>query len=164
MTGAMTSSPHPAGLGSELGEGARIGSCVVDLWIRDGGMGALYLGHHPVTGAKVAIKVLTTRYRADPEVTARFDREAEVMGRLAGAAQVVHIHDAGVDPHGRRVLVMEWVEGENLEERIDAMIASKAALADEVLSADGASRLTEMNDDELLATVRLDLRSAVGGA
>jgi superfamily II DNA or RNA helicase len=64
----------------------------------------------------------------------------------------------------KNVLVHKFVCRGTLEERIDAMIASKSSLADEVLSADGAARLTEMSDDELMATVRLDLRSAIDGA
>src|SRR5690606_30214829 len=52
------------------------------------------------------------------EMVARFDREAEVMGRLAGHAHVVHVYDAGTLADGRPYLVMDWIEGPNLGERI----------------------------------------------
>ncbi|MCX4243993.1 DEAD/DEAH box helicase [Paraliomyxa miuraensis] len=64
----------------------------------------------------------------------------------------------------RNVLVQKLVCRGTLEERIDAMITSKQALADEVLSVDGAAALTEMSTEELMATVRLDLGSAIHGA
>jgi non-specific serine/threonine protein kinase len=64
----------------------------------------------------------------------------------------------------RNVLVHKLVCRGTLEERIDAMIASKQALADEILAVDGATRLTEMSTEELMRTVRLDLEGAVHGA
>jgi superfamily II DNA or RNA helicase len=64
----------------------------------------------------------------------------------------------------RNVLVHKLVCRGTLEEKIDAMLRDKQALADEILAADGAARLTEMSDDELMRTVQLDLRRAVDGA
>lgn len=64
----------------------------------------------------------------------------------------------------RNVLVHKFVCRGTLEERIDAMIAAKSALAAEVLSTDGAAQLTEMSNDELIATVSLDLGSAIDGS
>jgi superfamily II DNA or RNA helicase len=63
----------------------------------------------------------------------------------------------------RNVLVHKLVCRGTLEERIDAMITSKQALADEVLAIDGAAHLTEMSTEELMQTVRLELGSAVHG-
>ncbi|MDO8541496.1 MAG: DEAD/DEAH box helicase [Opitutaceae bacterium] len=64
----------------------------------------------------------------------------------------------------RNVLVHKFVCRGTIEERIDALIAQKQALADSVLGADGGAEklLTEMSNDELLRFVALDLK-AVGG-
>jgi len=60
----------------------------------------------------------------------------------------------------RNVLVHKFVVAGTLEERIDALIASKQDVADAILS-DGAEKsLTEMSDAELLDFVRLDLDRA----
>ena len=64
----------------------------------------------------------------------------------------------------RNVLVHKFVCRGTIEERIDALIAQKQALADSVLGADGGAEklLTEMTNEELLRFVALDLK-AVGG-
>ncbi len=61
----------------------------------------------------------------------------------------------------RNVLVHKFVCRGTVEERIDALIESKVALARGVLEVEGGALLTELDDRELLALVRLDLESAV---
>ena len=61
----------------------------------------------------------------------------------------------------RNVLVHKFVCRGTLEERIEAMLAGKQGLADEVLADDGSQRLTEMGTDDLLRVVSLDLRAAL---
>lgn len=48
-----------------------------------GGMGTVYLGRSPA-GTLVAVKVIRADHGADPAFRARFRREAEAAGRLAG--------------------------------------------------------------------------------
>jgi non-specific serine/threonine protein kinase len=63
----------------------------------------------------------------------------------------------------RNVLVHRFVCRGTLEERIDAMLTGKRAVADALLSgggADGAAVLTSMSDEELLSAVSLDLGRA----
>jgi non-specific serine/threonine protein kinase len=65
----------------------------------------------------------------------------------------------------RNVLVHKFVCRGTVEERIDAMISDKRAVAEQILDADGSPRLTEMSDDDLLKFVALDLnRAAADGA
>ncbi len=60
----------------------------------------------------------------------------------------------------RNVLVHKLVCRGTIEERIDKLIASKRALAEEVVG-DGAGKLlTEMSNAEILKLVTLDLASA----
>ena len=63
----------------------------------------------------------------------------------------------------RNVLVHKFVCRGTVEEKIDAMIESKKALADDLLAESGSGEinLTEMRDDELLRLVALDLNAAM---
>jgi SNF2 family DNA or RNA helicase len=62
----------------------------------------------------------------------------------------------------RHVLVHKFVCPGTIEEKVDALIAQKRALVDDLLSGDtGAEKLlTEMSNAELLDLVRLDLNAA----
>lgn len=60
------------------------------------------------------------------------------------------------------VLVHKFVCRGTVEERIDAMIADKRAIAEQILDAEGSPHLTELSDDELLKFVSLDLTRATG--
>lgn len=61
----------------------------------------------------------------------------------------------------KNVLVHKFVCKGTVEERIDALIAGKQRLSDQVLAGGAESKLTEMSNDELLALVSLDMQSAV---
>jgi hypothetical protein len=61
----------------------------------------------------------------------------------------------------RNVVVHKFVCRGTIEERIDALMASKRALADAVVDAGAEVRLTELGDEELMRLVALDLRTAV---
>jgi len=57
----------------------------------------------------------------------------------------------------KNVLVHKFVCQGTVEEKIDALIAEKTALAGDILQGSGETLLTEMDDRELLALVSLDL-------
>ncbi|MGD0674032.1 MAG: DEAD/DEAH box helicase [Polyangiaceae bacterium] len=61
----------------------------------------------------------------------------------------------------RSVLVHKFVCRGTVEERIDALIASKQALSAAVVEAGAEARLTELSNDELMRLVHLDLTSAL---
>ena len=61
----------------------------------------------------------------------------------------------------KNVLVHKFVCRGTVEERIDALIAGKQQLSDEILSGGAESALTEMSNEELISMVSLDMRSAV---
>ena len=63
----------------------------------------------------------------------------------------------------KNVLVHKFVCQGTVEEKIDALIEEKTALAKDLLEAGGERLLTEMSDGELLATVALDLGRARTG-
>jgi serine/threonine protein kinase len=55
--------------------GKRIGNCTVQRKLGQGGMGAVYLAHHPGLNKAVAIKVLPGDLASNPEFKERFFRE-----------------------------------------------------------------------------------------
>jgi superfamily II DNA or RNA helicase len=61
----------------------------------------------------------------------------------------------------KNVLVHKFVCQGTVEEKIDAMIETKKALSDELLTGSGEITLTEMKDNELLRLVALDLNAAM---
>ena len=62
----------------------------------------------------------------------------------------------------RNVLVHKFVCRGTVEERIDAMIRDKQAVADQILNQESEVRLTEMSNDELLRFVTLDIERRDG--
>jgi hypothetical protein len=78
--------------------------------IGEGGMGRVYLGHHPVLDVDVAVKVMHAN-RAD---RARFLTEARLAAKVHHE-NIVRILHAG-DERGYRFLVMEFVSGSNLKQ------------------------------------------------
>ena len=61
----------------------------------------------------------------------------------------------------KNVLVHKFVCRGTVEERIDALIAAKEQLSEEILSGGAEASLTEMSNEELISMVKLDLNSAV---
>jgi non-specific serine/threonine protein kinase len=64
----------------------------------------------------------------------------------------------------KNVLVHKFVCIGTVEERIDALLSGKKALAEDLLEGGAEATLTELSDEELLATVGLDLGRALAGA
>ena len=82
-----------------------------------GGMGTVWMANHVrLPGKQVAIKLLHADI-ADEESLARFRREAEIASRL-GHPNIVDVHDFNALPDGTPYLVLEYLDGESLDERI----------------------------------------------
>ena len=84
--------------------------------IGEGGMGALYLAEETSLGRRVAIKVISHRIAGDANSTARFLREARTLATIEHS-HVVRVYSFG-EVNGTPYLVMEYVEGETLAERL----------------------------------------------
>ncbi|HSL20309.1 MAG TPA: protein kinase [Vicinamibacterales bacterium] len=83
-----------------------------------GGMGEVYRARDSRLGRDVAIKVLPEHLSGDPQVRARFDREARAIAALSHP-NLLSIHEftlAGDTPFA----VMELLEGETLRARLSA--------------------------------------------
>jgi serine/threonine protein kinase len=85
--------------------------------IFEGGMGTVYEGVHMRLRKKVAVKVMVTELAESTEGLARFRREVEVTSQLAHP-NVIQLLDFGSTPAGQPYLVMEYLEGEDLEHRL----------------------------------------------
>ena len=80
----------------------------------EGGMGTVYLARDLASGEPVAVKVLQREDAPDIE---RFEREAHVLAELRHPSIVRYVTH-GTTENGAPYLVMEWLDGESLEERL----------------------------------------------
>ncbi|MDB4966013.1 MAG: serine/threonine protein kinase with repeat [Myxococcales bacterium] len=112
-----------------------------------GGVGAVYEGEHTETRRAVAVKVLHAVFAGTEEFNKRFEREAQAASRLThpscvsvidfGRVQKIEPASAGAKIIGIPYLVMEYVRGTSLADRLDQPITSAEAviIARGVLSA-----------------------------
>jgi serine/threonine protein kinase len=85
--------------------------------IAEGGMGTVYRGRSLHTGETVAVKVVPQHLLSNPIVLKRFEQEYNVA-RLIDHPNIVKALDFGREGESR-FLVMEYVEGESLGQRIE---------------------------------------------
>ena len=79
-----------------------------------GGMGAVVLAEHEQLGERVAIKFLLGKASQDPERIKRFSREAWAAAKIK-SDHVVRVLDIASMEDGTPYLVLEYLEGEDLE-------------------------------------------------
>ena len=94
----------------------------------EGGMGEVYLATDTRLDRSVALKVLPTAVAHDPMRMERFDREAKAASAL-NHPNVAHIYEIGED-RGIHFLVMEFIEGQALDRRIDGRTLAVPELAE----------------------------------
>jgi serine/threonine protein kinase len=83
-----------------------------------GGMAQVFLAHDRILGRDLALKVLREHYVKDAQFVERFRREAQSAAAL-NHPNVVQVYDQGRFEDGRYYIVMEYVPGGNLKDRID---------------------------------------------
>ncbi len=84
--------------------------------IGQGGMGEVYRATDTRLNREVALKVLPEAFAQDQQRMARFSREAQVLASFSHP-NIAAIHGLE-EADGKRALVMELVEGEDLSEHI----------------------------------------------
>jgi predicted Ser/Thr protein kinase len=104
-------SPNPDALG-------RIGGYDILSVVGQGGMGVVLKAHDESLGRAVAIKVLATRLAANERARKRFIREARAAAAITDP-NVITIYHVG-EQEGMPYLVMEYIAGPSLRERIKA--------------------------------------------
>jgi serine/threonine-protein kinase len=129
----MTEQAAPSLVGTVLGDAYE-----VTRLIGQGGMGAVYEGVQRRLGKRVAIKVMDRNLAANAEALARFRREIDVTAKLAHP-NIVQISDFGTVPTGEPYLVMEFLDGEDLERRLARVdrvsFAAAVAIVNQLASA-----------------------------
>ena len=86
--------------------------------IGQGGMGAVYEAVQLRLNKRVAIKIMSHDLASNTVALARFHREAEITSRL-GHPHLVTVMDFGTSESGEPYLVMEMLDGEDLEVRLE---------------------------------------------
>ncbi|MEP7120650.1 MAG: serine/threonine-protein kinase [Byssovorax sp.] len=89
----------------------------VERKIGSGGMGEVWSGEQTALGVRVALKTLLPEAAANPQIVARFKREAYLLGRIR-SDHVARVVDFVTDARAGLVLVMEYVEGEPLSQAV----------------------------------------------
>ncbi len=84
----------------------------------EGGMGLVYAAHHLVLDQRVAVKILLPDAASADGVLERFAREAQAAARIQ-SEHVARVMDAGSLDTGAPFLVMEYLEGCDLQELIE---------------------------------------------
>ena len=99
-----------------MGERVLDGRYALEMPIGSGGMADVYRAKDQLLERTVAVKILHRQYENDTEFIARFQREAKAAARITHP-NIVNVYDVGV-AEGRHYIVMEYVPGRTLKERI----------------------------------------------
>jgi len=112
----------------DLEPGTLVGEYLVKRKIGEGGMGQVYAGEQPMIGKQVAIKVLSSQFAQDPSLVQRLLDEARAVN-LIRHPNIIDIFSFGKLPDHRPYFVMEYLEGENLEDALARNALTPADLA-----------------------------------
>jgi len=85
----------------------------------EGGMAVVFEARQKASGQRVAVKVLAPELARDPEVVARFDREARAVGRLR-TRHVAQVIEVAVTDYGVPFMVMDFLDGRDLASELAA--------------------------------------------
>src|SRR5262245_58118697 len=97
-----------------------------------GGMGAIWVAFDAQLRRRVALKLMSPDHLASPSARSRFEREAMAIAQLQ-SPHVVQIYDYGVDD-GAPYIVMELLEGEDLQARLGRVVRMPPASVASILS------------------------------
>jgi serine/threonine protein kinase len=120
------------------------GKYTVERQLGMGGMGAVYVVNHRITGKRLALKCLLPEHARNTDIVERFMREAQTAGRIQHR-HVVDVFDVG------RVgdllfIVMEYLEGKPLSDLLqDTALTLGAALAIITRAMEGVSAAHAQN-------------------
>lgn len=96
-----------------------MGTYEIERLINSGGMGEVYRGRNIHNDEPVAIKIVLPSLAHDQKIVALFQKESTVLSRLSHEA-IVRYHVFTNDPTiGRPCMVMEFVSGQALSDRIE---------------------------------------------
>src|SRR5450631_339540 len=99
-----------------LTSGTKLGPYEIQSPLGAGGMGEVYRARDTRLDRTVAVKILPSHLSEDSEAKQRFEREAHTISSL-NHPNICTLHDIG-NESGTAYLVMEYVQGETLEARL----------------------------------------------
>ena len=97
---------------TDFSPGSIVAGCRIERLLGEGGMGSVYLAFQPVLERHVALKVIRGALAQDPDMRARFIREARLAAAL-NHPNAIAIHSVA-EEHQRPVLIMRYVDGPDL--------------------------------------------------
>jgi serine/threonine-protein kinase len=97
--------------------GMRVGGCEIKGIIGEGGTGVVYRGRHLARDKLVAIKILHDRGARQQDIVAQVMGEARATSRIHHT-NVIDVIDLGTTADGTVFLVMEYLEGKSLRNRL----------------------------------------------
>src|ERR1700719_3071516 len=100
-----------------------------------GGMATVFKAYQPTLDRYVAVKVLPAYHARDPIFVKRFVQEARSVAKLAHP-NIVQIHDFG-EQEGITFIVMEYVDGGTLKDRLKKPLAPPEAIDFTIQAAEG---------------------------
>lgn len=83
-----------------------------------GGMGQVYEAIHDQIKRRAAIKVLHKRFASNRQIVQRFINEARAVN-MVQHANLVQIYEFGQDTDGSAYIVMEYLAGDTLRQRLE---------------------------------------------
>lgn len=95
----------------------RYSDYVLEQMLSSGGMGKVFRAHDKSTGKYVAIKALHKSRQSDHRAVAQFAQEAQILARLRHP-NIVGIQGLGQFPSGGYFMVMDFVDGVDLQARL----------------------------------------------
>ena len=105
----------PADFVATLPVDTRLGSYRIDRMLGEGGMGFVYEATHEVLNRRAAIKMLRPELATHQHIVTRFLNEAKAVN-LIDHQNIVNVYDYGDSLDGNVYFVMEFLEGETLDD------------------------------------------------
>lgn len=99
-------------------ENQKIGAYSIVRLLGAGGMGQVYEGVHDQIQRRAAIKVLHRRYANNKLIVQRFINEARAVN-IVQHQSLVNIYEFGQTPDGSAYIVMEYLDGDTLRQRLE---------------------------------------------
>ncbi|MFO0897545.1 MAG: serine/threonine-protein kinase [Pirellulales bacterium] len=95
------------------------GDYLLEQLLGSGGMGKVFRARERATGRAVAVKALHKARQHDPRAVDLFVQESQILARLDHPA-IVRVHGLGRFPGGGYFLAMDFVEGTDLQTRLES--------------------------------------------